>query len=59
MATSSILRSATVKNSRQCRRLVSALERAQNAKPKNIQMSKTVHEMTPEQMKELFSKAAR
>jgi len=59
MATSSILRSVTVKNAGQCRKLVSALERAQSAKPKTVQISKTVHEMTPEQMKELFAKTNR
>lgn len=56
MATSSILRNVNLKNADQCRKLVSALERAVIAQPKRVSISKTVHEMDAEQMKKLFEK---
>ncbi len=56
MATSSMLRSVTVKNTTQCRKLVSALERAEAARCIQSPMTKTVHELTPEQMNKIFGK---
>ena len=56
MATSSMLRSVTVKTRKQCQSLVNALENAQAGKKPERQMSKTVHEMTPDVMRKLFGK---
>lgn len=56
MATSSMLRSVTVKTKKQCQNLVNALESAQAGRKTETQMSKTVHEMTPDVMQKLFGK---
>lgn len=55
MATSSITRSITIKNARQCKALVSAFERAQKCAAVEPPISKTVHEMTPDVMLNLFA----
>lgn len=54
MATSSMLRSVTVKNRKQCGKLVTALEKAEQGRKADAPMSKPVHEMTPEVMLKLF-----
>lgn len=59
MATSSMLRSVTVKTRKQCSKLVSALERAEQGKQAQSPMTKTVHEMTPDVMRKLFAKDAK
>ena len=55
MATSTITRSITIKNARQCKQLVSAFERARERSGVETPMTKTVHEMTPDVMRKLFA----
>ena len=54
MATSTILRNISIKNKAQCSKLIRALEdsSAQNREP--VQMQKTVHVMTKEQIRKNF-----
>jgi len=56
MATSSMLRSVTVKTRKQCTKLVNALENAEQGRKADTPMTKTVHEMTPDVMLKLFGK---
>lgn len=56
MATSTMLRSVYIRQNDQCRKLVSALERAEEARDKHPTPAKEVHDMTPEQMQKLFGK---
>lgn len=56
MATSSMLRSVTVKTRKQCAKLVDALENAEQGRKTDTPMAKAVHEMTPEVMLKLFGK---
>lgn len=54
MATSTITRSITIKNARQCKALVYAFERAKRCRSDETAMDKTVQEMTPDVMRKLF-----
>lgn len=54
MATSTMLRSVYVKNVGQCRKLVSALERAEDARVKHPAPAKEAHNLTKEQIQKIF-----
>lgn len=54
MATSSMLRSVHVKNAAQCRKLVSALERAEESSIKHPVSVKGVRDLTKEQIQIIF-----
>lgn len=57
MATSSMLRSVHVKNVGQCRKLVSALERAEEAHIKHPVPVKGARNLTKEQIQNIFGTA--
>lgn len=57
MATSSMLRSVHVKNVSQCRKLVSALERAEEARAKHPVPAKEARNLTKEQIQNIFGNA--
>lgn len=57
MATSSMLRSVHVKNVGQCRKLVSALERAEEAHIKHPVPVKDARNLTKEQIQNIFGTA--
>ena len=49
-----MLRSVYVKNVGQCRKLVSALERAEDARVKHPAPAKEAHNLTKEQIQKIF-----
>lgn len=57
MATSSMLRSVHVKNASQCRKLVSALERAEEVRVKHPAPEKEARNLTKEQIQSIFGNA--
>ena len=59
MATSSMLRSVTIKDKGQCRKLICALERAESMKTAKKSVSLKAHDMTPEQMREIFGQGSK
>lgn len=57
MATSTMLRSVYIRHSGQCRKLVSALEHAEEAREQHPAPAKEARDLTPEQMRKLFGKS--
>ncbi len=54
MATSSIFRELRPKDKRSVIKLIRALERSAASKPQPVQMSRPVHDMTPEEIRKIF-----
>lgn len=59
MATSSMLRSVTIKDKGQCRKLICALERAESMKSTKKPAALKARDMTPEQMREIFGQGSK
>lgn len=54
MATSSFTTKIQIRSRREYKKFVKALENSKAAPKKKVQMSKTIHEMTPEQIRKVF-----
>lgn len=54
MATSSIFKPLTIQSKRKAVKLLRAMELAQASKPKPVKMSRPVHDMTAEEVREVF-----
>lgn len=56
MATNSIYKDIRIKDRKQCRKLIHALENATEKRGKNVTVSKMVQTVRGEDIKEMFSK---
>lgn len=54
MATKSFLKDITIKNKKDCKKLLDAMEQAHNVKGQNVEFSRTYSVATPEEVRKMF-----